>query len=283
AASWTALSPDLTDGSGNGNLVYGTITAIDVSPVEGEVIYVGTDDGNVWVSKDAGSSWKDIKTNIPKRWITNIQADPNIAGHAYLTVSGFRYNSNLAHVFRTEDYGETWIDISSNLPDVPVNDIVKNSITEHLYIATDIGVFFSVDDGISWEFLGTELPNVPIIDLDLEADANLLVAATYGRSLYKYDLQSSTNTIDYEPIDLKLQLNPNPVQLNSQITFDLPQSESVVIEVYDVMGRRLNTIFSGKLDEGKQQIPLNINLSNGQYWLVLKTDKIQKTIGFVKA
>ncbi|MEL6942432.1 MAG: glycosyl hydrolase, partial [Bacteroidota bacterium] len=184
AASWTALSPDLTDGSGNGNLVYGTITAIDVSPVEGEVIYVGTDDGNVWVSKDAGSSWKDIKTNIPKRWITNIQADPNIAGHAYLTVSGFRYNSNLAHVFRTEDYGETWIDISSNLPDVPVNDIVKNSITEHLYIATDIGVFFSVDDGISWEFLGTELPNVPIIDLDLEADANLLVAATYGRSLY---------------------------------------------------------------------------------------------------
>ncbi|MEL6943842.1 MAG: T9SS type A sorting domain-containing protein, partial [Bacteroidota bacterium] len=100
---------------------------------------------------------------------------------------------------------------------------------------------------------------------------------------YKYDLQSSTNTIDYEPIDLKLQLNPNPVQLNSQITFDLPQSESVVIEVYDVMGRRLNTIFSGKLDEGKQQIPLNINLSNGQYWLVLKTDKIQKTIGFVKA
>lgn len=280
---WTAISPDLTDGGDDGNLVYGTITAIDVSPVENEVIYVGTDDGNVWVSQNGGDTWESIKNNIPKRWITNILADPNIAGRAYLTVSGFRYNSDLAHVFVTEDYGENWIDISSDLPDVPVNDIVKNSITEHLYIATDIGVFISVDDGISWEFLGTDLPNVPIIDLDLEANDNLLVAATYGRSLYKYDLQSTTNTVDSEKPNFQLQLFPNPVQINSQLTFELPKQEQVEIAVYDAMGKKISSIFTGKLEAGRHQFPIHSNFSVGQYWLVIKTEKAQKTISFLKS
>ncbi|MEM8524334.1 MAG: T9SS type A sorting domain-containing protein [Bacteroidota bacterium] len=282
AVSWTAVSPDLTDGGDDGNLVYGTITAIDVSPVENEVIYVGTDDGNVWVSKDGGSTWAAIKTNIPKRWITNVLADPNIAGRAYLTVSGFRYNSDLAHVFFTEDYGETWIDISSNLPDVPVNDIVKNSITEDLYIATDIGVFISVDDGISWDFLGTDLPNVPIIDLDIEAEENLLVAATYGRSLYKYDLQNATNTVSYEKPDFQLQLFPNPVQSSSQLTFELSQQERVTIEIYDATGKKVSTVINGQLEAGKHQFPLHSDFSAGQYWLVLRTDNAQKTISFAK-
>lgn len=282
AVSWTPISPDLTDGGDSGNLVYGTITAIDVSPVENEVIYVGTDDGNVWVSKNGGETWTDIKTNIPKRWITNILADPNIAGHAYLTVSGFRYNSDLAHVFKTEDYGEAWIDISSNLLDVPVNDIIKHEVNEHLYIATDIGVFISVDDGIDWEFLGADLPNVPIIDLDLEEEANLLVAATYGRSLYKYDLQNSTNTTNYASIDFKFQIAPNPVQSNSQISFELQQTSPAIIAIYDATGKQINTIFSGQLTSGEHQFPLPSNFPNGQYWLLLKTESGQKTLGFVK-
>ncbi|MEM0992002.1 MAG: T9SS type A sorting domain-containing protein [Bacteroidota bacterium] len=281
AERWIAISPDLSDGGGNGNLVYGTITSLAASALEVGVVYAGTDDGNVWITRDGGTNWTKINNGIPKRWITSILVDPNLEGQAYVTVSGFRYNSDLAHVFKTEDYGATWIDISSNLPDVPVNDIVKYPLTDQLFLATDIGVFASNNEGASWDLLAKNLPNVPIIDLDVEADADLLVAATYGRSLYRYDLKNATTTRQISAADMQLRISPNPIVENAIVSFVLNQRSSVELLIFNAKGELVRQVEQARLDKGEHQIPLAFDLASGSYWLSLRTAKGQISTAFV--
>ncbi len=189
AVSWIPISPDLTNGPPTGNQVYGTITTIALAPSDPDVIYVGTDDANVWVTTDGGTSWVKISTSLPTRWITRVAVDPNDAAIAYVTLSGYRYDEYLPHVFRTTDSGINWLDISSNLPDAPVNDIIVDpDSTEILYLGTDVGVFVSNNLGDSWDYLGENLPNAPITDLVLHNPTRTLIAATYGRSMYSISI-----------------------------------------------------------------------------------------------
>ncbi len=155
AVLWTPISPDLTNGPPTGNQVYGTITTIASSPSDTNVVYVGTDDGNVWVTLNGGTTWTKISTTLPTRWVTRVAVDPEDAMTAYVTLSGYRYDEYLPHVFRTTNAGISWLDISSNLPDAPVNDIIVDTdSTERLYVATDVGIFVSDSLGNIWNFLG---------------------------------------------------------------------------------------------------------------------------------
>ncbi len=192
ASNWTAISTDLTNGAGV-NLTYGTITTISVSPVDPEIVYVGTDDGNVWVSATNGMGWEYLSVDLPSMWVTRVAADPIEENTAYVTFSGYRWDEFLPHIFRTTDKGQSWEDISSNLPESPINDVIvdpENNST--LYIASDVGVYFTEDLGENWEMMGSNLPNVPVLDLTLHNDTRTLVAATYGRSMYTYDLYQDT-------------------------------------------------------------------------------------------
>ena len=125
AASWTVISPDLTHGSGGvGGAVFGTITTVAVAPSDTRVVYAGTDDGRAWVTRDTGGTWTEITAGLPTRWITHVTVDPADSRVAYLSVSGYRNGDPKAHVFRTVSGGSAWQDISGNLPDAPVNDLV---------------------------------------------------------------------------------------------------------------------------------------------------------------
>jgi photosystem II stability/assembly factor-like uncharacterized protein len=189
AQQWFPISPDLTNGPPSGNQVYGTITTIAASPSDTNVVYVGTDDGNVWVTLNGGTTWTKISTSLPVRWITRVAVDPFDAMTAYVTLSGYRYDEYLPHVFRTTDAGNNWTDISSNLPDAPVNDIiVDKDISGRLYVGTDVGVFYSDSLGNSWQYLGEQLPNSPVTDLVLHYPTRTLIAATYGRSMYSINV-----------------------------------------------------------------------------------------------
>jgi photosystem II stability/assembly factor-like uncharacterized protein len=192
AASWTPISGDLTNGNqGVGGVVFGTITTIAVAPSNRNTIYIGTDDGNVWVTRDTGRSYLRVDLALPKLWVTRVAVDPRNDAIAYVTFSGFRVDQPLAHVFRTNNHGLTWTDISGDLPDAPVNDIVldpRSSST--VYVGTDVGAFVSHDLGVSWAPLGVGLPEgVVITDLTLlPGPPATLLAATYGRSIYSIDL-----------------------------------------------------------------------------------------------
>lgn len=189
AQTFTVISPDLTHGNGGINgYVYGTITTIAVAKSNAATIYVGTDDGRVWITRNTGSTWTEITAGLPTRWITRIAVDPANADLAYVTVSGYRNGDSLAHVFKTTNGGGTWTDISGDLPDAPVNDLVLDPATSTtLFVGTDVGVFTSANGGTNWTAVGTGIPLVPVTDIDvaLSGSSRVITVATYGRGMFR--------------------------------------------------------------------------------------------------
>ena len=182
-ATWTPISPDLTGGPGQDNYPYGTITTVSAAPSDPDTIWVGTDDGRVWLTRDLGGTWTKVLDNQP--WVTRIAVDERHADTAYVTLSGYRSGSEQAHVLRTKDGGKRWRDLSGNLPDAPVNDVILG-FAERVYVATDQGVFVRHSGvGSQWRRLGDNLPQVPVDDIEYDHGQHRLVAATFGRGLYE--------------------------------------------------------------------------------------------------
>lgn len=241
AQNWNAISNDLSNGSGNGNLVYGTITTIDVSPLDANLIYVGTDDGNVWRTDDGGTNWILLSESLPQRWITRVVSDPVTLDRLYVTLSGFRWNEFLPHVYKSEDRGNTWTAIANGLPELPVNDLVVDPDNEEkLYLATDAAVFVSSNGGNTWGIMGHGLPAVVINDLEIHQPSRKLVAATFGRSMYTYDLHQDTitgqNVISKN--NIQLEVYPNPARDQLTVHFDGIEEVSVYrIQLFDNTGK----------------------------------------------
>jgi photosystem II stability/assembly factor-like uncharacterized protein len=185
--SWSAISPDLTGGphAGNPGQVNGTLTTLAVSPLNGNVIWAGSDDGYVHVTTDSGRNWTDVSAALPVRWITSVRTDPFSANTAYVTISGFRWAEPLPHVFRTTDLGANWEAIAGNLPEAPVNDFLADpDHPDRYFVATDVGVYETLNGGSSWSTLGEGLPNVVVTSLALDPGNQELFAGTYGRSVF---------------------------------------------------------------------------------------------------
>jgi photosystem II stability/assembly factor-like uncharacterized protein len=179
--TWAPISPDLTGGPGQDAYPFGTITTVAAASSDPRTVWVGTDDGRVWVTSDLGLTWTLVLSGQP--WVTRVAVDPSSPLTAYVTLSGYRAGSYQPHVLVTRDGGVSWTDLSGNLPQAPVNDIVLPGGAV-LYAATDQGVFVSVaGDGV-WQRLGTGLPLVPVDDIEYDPVHHRLVAATFGRSMY---------------------------------------------------------------------------------------------------
>jgi len=188
-ANFVPISDDLTKGDGGGNRVYGSITAIAVAPGNSQVIYVGTDDGNFQVTENGGQTWQNRNDGLPDRWITGIAIHPQDPKTVYVGLSGFRDLDYQPHLLRSQDLGMTWEDVSSNLPEAPVNDVLIDPVdAAKVIVANDFGVFLSRNEGQSWSLLGAGLPAVIVADLDMHAALRTLVAATFGRGMYRLDL-----------------------------------------------------------------------------------------------
>ncbi len=191
--SWTAISNDLTGGPGPGNLVFGTITTVEQSPADAQILYAGTDDGRLWRTLNGGTNWTLINAGLPDRWCTRVTAHPDSAGVVYTCYSGYKFIDYQPHVFRSTNHGTSWQDISSNLPEGPVNDIlVDPDVPSYLYVGTDFGVYYSADWGANWAPVGTGLPTSSVFDLEITTGTpRYLVAGTHGRSMWKIALPSS--------------------------------------------------------------------------------------------
>ena len=179
--TWSAISPDLTGGPSQDAYPFGTITTIAPAASDPRTIYVGTDDGRVWATHDLGATWTLLLSGQP--WVTRIAVDPNRASTVYVTLSGYRAGSPLPHVLLTRNAGASWSDLSGNLPQAPVNDVVLGR-GGLLYVATDQGVFVTVA-GLNVWFRYGRLPLVPIDDIEYDPVHHRLVAATFGRGMYQ--------------------------------------------------------------------------------------------------
>lgn len=189
--SWEVISPSLSDAKSNDQYPFGTITTIAVSKSDSNVLYAGTDDGRVWTTKDLGENWDEIQNpKLPDRWVTRLAVDPKNEEIVYATFSGFRSGDQAAHVLKSKDGGETWNNISSDLPDVPLNDLIVHPKKRNvLYAASDVGVFVSPNSGKKWYSLGNGIPVVPVTDLKFHEPSGVLFAATFGRGVYEVKLK----------------------------------------------------------------------------------------------
>ncbi len=188
---WERISPDLTNGKVVGNVPYGTITAISESSFQFGQLLVGTDDGNVQLSKDGGANWIKISNNLPQKlWVSRVRNSNFKKERLYVTLSGFRNDDFTPYVYVSEDYGNNWKSIVNGLPNSPVNVILEDTKDENiLYIGTDIGVYITFDKGKTWQDFSTELPSVAVHDLVIQKSAKDLVIGTHGRSIYKVSIK----------------------------------------------------------------------------------------------
>ena len=256
--TWTPISTDLTKGNFFASSVYATISAIAVSKSDSKVIYAGTDDAKVWRTTNGGTAWTDISAGLPDRYVTRIAVDPMDAQKAFTTFSGYKYNDSLAHVFKTTNGGSSWQDISSNLPNAPVNDIIIDpQLANVLYVATDVGVYYTLDLGGSWDILGDQLPNVPVTDISLHDPTRYLVAATYGRSMYKYNLGLSVNLNESANSKNKIEIYPNPFSFSTTLSFE-KGLQNATIEVYNSSGQKVretNDLSGKSIILGRDDLP----------------------------
>jgi photosystem II stability/assembly factor-like uncharacterized protein len=204
-AHWSALSPDLTrndkakqqwsggpiTGDNTGAEYYCTISAVAESPREKGVIWVGSDDGLVHISRDSGKNWSNVTKNITgiPEWGTVACVEPSAfdAGTAYVVVDAHRLDDMKPYLFKTADFGKTWQNLSARLPQDDYLHAVREDPKQKslLFVGTERGVSFSADDGATWQQLKLNLPTVAVHDLVVKE--NDLVLGTNGRSIWIFD------------------------------------------------------------------------------------------------
>ncbi|CAN5610691.1 hypothetical protein BH11BAC3_BH11BAC3_20120 [soil metagenome] len=229
--SMVALSNDLTNGKKAGKTPYGTITTISESPLKFGLIYVGTDDGNIQVSKDGGYTWTLVIKGIPPHlWVSKVAASQFKEGRVYATLNGYRYDNFSPYLYVSEDYGASWKQIGKDLPDEPLNVIKEDAKKEDiLYVGSDNGLYTSFDMGQTFMSMSHHLPRVPIHDLVIQTRENELVVGTHGRSIYIAQLDSVHKA--YEKMmharDMKTALRTfDPNQMNEgEVNIDCPPAK----------------------------------------------------------
>jgi len=200
--SWTAISPDLSthpadrimpesEGGVPGGIPWFAISTISESPVTAGVIWVGTSDGKVQVTRNTGQVWTDRTaelTSVGARedaYVSRVVASSHFAGRAFVSKSGYKFDDFHPYLYRTDDFGATWKSIVGNLPDQPINVVLEDRKNpDLLFVGNDIGVFVSIDGGTHWVNMNNNMPPIPVHDLLVHPRANDLILGTYGRGIF---------------------------------------------------------------------------------------------------
>lgn len=292
--NWVKASPDLTTNVDRNSLPimgkvpdrntrsrhdgvqqFPTITKISESPINQNILWVGTDDGNLQVTRDGGATWKNVVekvSGVPKgTYVSRVVASNASEGTAYATFDGHRNGDFKVYVYMTTDYGENWKSIVSNLPQ---NNGVVNVIREHprnpnlLFVGTEYGMYFSFNKGASWTRIKSNLPTVPVDDILIHPRDNDLILGTHGRSIWIMDditpleqmndsvLNSNIHLFDVRQAVMWRTWNnkpltsdkafygqnpPNGAVLNFYLKSPLGERESAAITIQDSAGQTVRT------------------------------------------
>lgn len=184
--TWATLTGDMTKGGRKGNVPYGTLTSIHESPLRFGLIYVGTDDGRVHISKDGGYSFTNISKGLPEHlWVSRVISSAHDTATVFVSLNGYRWDDFSSYIFMSTDYGKNWKRIGLNLPSEPVNVIRDDPRNpDILYAGTDHGVYVSIDKGKTFMAFSRGLADAPVHDLVIHPRDKEIIIGTHGRSLY---------------------------------------------------------------------------------------------------
>jgi hypothetical protein len=306
--TWRKISPDLTTGVDRNKIPvlgktppepilaknygvtwYPCITRISESPVDANVVWVGTQDGNLQVTRDGGKTWSNVADRIggvPKgTYVSGIEASRLGAGAAYVVFDGHRSDDFRVHIYLTTDYGQTWRSAAGDLPKTAVAHVIREDPVNQnlLFAGTEFGAYVSRDQGKQWLLLGGNLPTVRIDDIKIHPREHDLILGTHGRALWilddigaleragtasqnslleLFDIRPTTSWRQYETSGAqegnKPFEAPNP-SYGALITYRLKQGskEKVPITVLDQQGNTIQQ-FDGTQSEGLNRVAWNL-------------------------
>ncbi len=261
------------------------ISAMAVSWTNPDTLYVATGTSTattsnglcqVFFSSNGGATWVNrTQSGMPDRYPTDLYVDPRDSKIAYLTYSGY----GNPHVYKTTNAGATWIDISNNLPDIPVQCVaLDGDYPDDVYIGTDLGVYRSVNGG-AWELWDNGMPPAMILDLQFSKPNRTMRAATFGNGVYERKLRpigqvSAPMPIASKAVHFELEQNyPNPFNPTTTIRYTLPTANLVRLELFDALGRKVATLVNERKGAGTHAYTLNatrFSLASGAYFYRLQ-------------
>ncbi len=292
--SWQKVSQDLTDGNTLGSTdgqSFNVISTIHNSAKDNNLLYVGTSDGNVWRSDNDCVSWVNLNAGLPDRYVTSVKASPNDSDVVFVSHSGYRSDELIPHVHKSTNRGSTWQDISGNLPQIAVNDLLilpgNDSV---IFAATDGGVYVTLDGGIDWQRLGANMPFVPVFEMCFNVTNRQVVAGTFGRSILSYPLDSlgveivqDTTIVDTTVVSSVQQ----PGGISTLKVFPNPAGNTITIQrnegytsadIFNLEGEKVASI---SLSKPQQSIDISM-LKQGAYIVRLQNGKKSVCQKFVK-
>jgi hypothetical protein len=231
-ATWKAISPDLTAAVDRESLPmmgapvpphalsrhdgvtsFSTLTTIGESPLDARLLYAGSDDGRLTVTRDGGDKWSDLNQRIqglpPHTYVSSVLPSRHLAGRVYATFDGHYEDDYRAYVYVSDDYGQTWRSITAGLPAASVHKLREHPRNARLlFVGHERGIHFSIDGGASWSPLTLNMPTVPVDDLFIHPRENDLIAGTHGRSIWVLDNISSLEALTPEAMQTDAFLVP---------------------------------------------------------------------------
>ena len=282
ATSWEIIAPSVTPGD---------VVSMAQSKVNPDhMILAGggfTDYPVVKISTDGGFIWSnDLSANIPgePRWITKVVTHPADSNTMYIVRSGLSENNK---IYKTTDLGNSWTNISGDLPNLPCWDlfvhpyIIEADTSSHLFVGTDIGVYTSTNDGINWQYVSEDIPFMPVMDFDYATYGNIgkLRVGTNGRSAYETEWILITDESDGAinpvlPTSFSLAQNyPNPFNPITMIRYSVSEKSDVTLKIFNLLGKEIELLTYETKEAGTYEAVWNADgLPSGVYFYQLKTE-----------
>jgi photosystem II stability/assembly factor-like uncharacterized protein len=263
----------------------GSATALAESPRNPDVLYVGTDDGYLWVTRDGGKEWTNITKNVGLpglRWVASVEASRFDEGRAFAVFDAHRSDDDNPYVYMTEDFGKTWKSLRGNLPEWGSTRVLREDIENPnlLYLGTEFGAWCSLDRGKTWNRLNANLPTVAVHEFAIHPTAGEVVAATHGRSLWVLDVMALRQLTPealradarlYRPVTaMRWHLEPARGRTNRRFVGENPpagaalyyslgkKASKVGLKVLDVDGKLVREL-SGETQPGLHKLIWNLS------------------------
>jgi photosystem II stability/assembly factor-like uncharacterized protein len=298
------ISPEIT------RTKNGSATAVAESPRNPEVLWAGTDDGNLWVTRNGGKDWKNIAEKLGLGrpiWISTVECSRFVEGRAYVVLDAHRSDDDEPYIFMTEDFGDTWKSLRANLPSGSSRCLREDvSNPNLLFLGTEFAIYASINRGASWTKLNNNLPTVAVHEIAIHPTAGEIVAATHGRSLWILDVTAlrgmATDSIKTRPTLYKPNtvirwqqmpgrgqtgrrfVGENPPR-EARIIYSLPdKAKKTTLQFFDIDNNKLNEM-TGPADAGLHRVSWNLFSQNrpvpaGAYRVVLKVDDVEHSQSF---